>query len=1124
MSFFRSKGAICLTFLLASSSSWAHAQSTFANLGGIVSDPSGAQISDARVTIHEVRTGQSTTVPSRGDGRFEFLNLPPGRYRVEVTDVGFRRFSSEEFDLVARQVQRIDVVLGLATTAVELNVSAAPPIINSLDGSVSDATANRELINSPINYRTFNTSPFQAVYVLPEVLRSQGGPDGRTAVNFNIEGSSWNETDTSVDGIFVGSARRSGANLDTFPSAESVSEMRINAVGNNAEFAQVADISFITKSGVKKFHGSGFYNYNGSFLNANPFVTYNQPNTSTNTRSVNNNLGGSLGGPVFRDRTFFFADYESLHIHQYAAQSAQVFPDAFRSGDFSSLLSGPNPIQLVDPFNGRPYANDIITEPANPVSGVLLSKYFPAPNAGVRNYQFASPAVTTSNQFDTRLDHQLSQRQRLFGRWSYKKLVSSTPVAFPALGDNNVVGNSYGLVASHNVAFSPTLMNEVRFGWTQSNQAVKPISLDHTRALQDLNLNLIATSFPSGVGFPHILIDGFDGISYQREEDLKERNLQFADNVTWVRARHGLKFGFSSLLLKVNEQSSFNGADGLGEFYFRNFIPTKQNASLDGGTGYSVANFYLGLPSAINQDSAGPDWEGVAHQFGLFAQDSWKITPRLTINYGLRWEIHPPFHENHGNITNFDRATGDAVVPDQASLALAAPTFVQSLNGAKLVTAAQAGIPTSLRYTDRKDLGPRFSIAWLPFANSEHTVLRGGYGLYTIRMLGATFNSLTGIHTASALSFYPTTDAITHTPSIIWPNTQDGSGDIGASPLQSFYTANNVHLRDPYTQQWSVTLEHQIGNATSLRATYTGQHASNLILNPNLNQIPFNTTGEGASGAPVNRPYKNWDFLSSRDNGGTNGYNDLTIAVKVDTHALLLNSTYVLASAISNAEGSTGDADFTSEIGRRPSDRFHLDLDRGHQQGIPTNRWITSLTYTDPLISREISLKGQRALHFVASDWQAFLIATYQSGNHLTANTVWNTSGIESPEPNRPDRVAGKDPNAGPHKLEEWFDRSAFSTDAFHNGPDTNYLGRIGNTPVGSFTGPNLFDLDLSLRRNFPLREGLQLALLGQSKNVLNHPAYANPSTNFEDSNFGKVLGVRSASTRTLIVGARVEF
>lgn len=902
----------------------------------------------------------------------------------------------------------------------------------------------------------------------------------------------------------------------------------MNAIGNNAEFAQVADVSMISKNGTNLFHGSAFYNYNGSFLNANPNYF---DKTLVPSRSVNNDFGASLGGPIFRDRTFFFGTFEGLRSHSFASQIASVLPNAFRQGDFSSLLAGSSPVQLMNPFTGNPFPGNVIPQSMiNPVSKVLLDKYFPAPNVpGGNQFVFARPATNDSNQYDIRVDHNFSDRHRLFARWSAKYLTPVGPVQFPALGDSSVVNRPHDLVISYNYTITPNLLNEFRFGWAQSNQLVKPIGIDHKQALADLGLKLTATQFPEGVGFPHIFIDRFDPINFGREEDLKERNLQYADNVSWTLGRHALKFGGVIHQFKVNEQATFNGADNLGEFFFHDVIPNRQNPQLDAGTGYAAANFLLGLPSMIDQDSAGPDWEGVAHQYGFFAQDSWKVSDRLTLNFGLRYEYHPPFRENFGNITNFDRTSknGDAWVPDEASLKLAAPTFVRALHDARLLTAAQAGVPKSLRFADKTDFNPRISFAWLPFSQSTRTVLRGSYGIYTIRVLGAVFNSLTAIHSASAVNYFPTVDTVSHTPTIVWPNTTDSSVDFGVSPLQGFYTANDPHFRDPRSQQWSFTVEHQFSSSATLRATYSGQHATGLAINPNLNQIPFNKTGPtGPEGPPANRPFKSWDYLSSRDNGGSNRYNDLTVQFKVTARSLLVNSTYVLAQALTNAEGSIGDQNFTSEVGDTPSDRFQRNLDWGNQLGIPRQRWVTIFDYTSPLgKGKTLGQNLPAAIQAIAGDWHLFTITTLQTGHFLTAyTTTWNPSGIESPPPTRVDLVNGQDPNSGPRTVNQWFNTKAFSTAAFHDGPNPLFLARIGTSPLGNVGGPGFFSMDLALRRNFHLGERMTLGFLAQAKNALNHANLSDPNMNTDDPNFGRIFGLRQNSARTVILGARLEF
>ena len=1135
------------------------AQSTFASLTGTVRDSSGAVVPQANVSLTEVNTNIVQNTSTDGDGNYIFLNLLPGHYVVAVKRPGFQEFKTEVFELVARQDQRADATLALGAQATQVQVVGAAPIINTENDAVSDATSQVDLINAPLNFRTFNTSPLAAMYVMPQVVGGpRGGPGGgdRTAQEYDIQGASWFMSDVTVDGVWSGSVRRNGTNFDSFPSTDSVSELRIDSVGNAAEYARVADVLVVSKGGTNQIHGAGFYNYNGNSLNANPNVFFNSiVSAPLPSRSVNNNYGVSAGGPIRRNKTFVFGTFEGLKVHQYASTSTQVLQTPWRNGDFSSLLAGSDPIQLMNPYTGQPYQNNQITQSLNPVSSALLTKYEPAPNSGIDRYIFTQPITQDSNQFDIRVDENITEKHRLFARWSQKFFTPTNTTMLPGLGIGSVVIRPKNLVVSYNFVIKPDMLNEFRFGWANENQLVNAVGVDEAKARADLGLNLPAPSFPPGSGFPHFYFGGAaqNIAGFNRLDPLKERNMEFGDNFTWTRGRHTIKFGGVLHRLGVNEQSTFNGADNLGEYFFSNFLPSAQDSSVNAGTGYAGANFFLGLPSSDSLDSAGLDYEGLVYHYGVFGQDSWKVSRRLTIDFGLRWEYNPPFHEKSGNVTNFDRATGNAIVPDTAALAIASQQFLQSLNGAKLLTAAQVGWPVNLRWGYHKDFQPRFGFAWLPFADSTRTVIRGGYGIYTVQELGTTFNSLTGVHTAAEIDYNLNVDtSVTpHVPSAVWPNTTTSLPSYAPSPLQGFGTANDPHLRDPYTQQWNMTVEHQFTNTTSLRVTYTGQHALRLIYNPDLNQIPYNTHGYGTqspapgglpgptfcknpdgSSMPAGacRPYQSWGRLSSRDNGGLLQYNDLTIQFKRNSHSMRLTSTYILAKAMTDVEGCCGNANFVLEGGVAQSDRFNLGLDWGHQFGIPTQRSVTNFDYTSPFGKGEAwGDKLPAAGQAILGGWQLFSITTLASGHHQTVSTGWNPTGRSGQNypGTRADLVSGQDPNAGPHTAAKWFNTAAFTNATMHSGNNTIYLGRQGTSPMGNVVGPGMWDEDLGLRRNLKLNERFTLAVIVQARNLFNHANLGDADGNVDDTtNFGKIFGLRydAAAMRTLILGARLEF
>jgi len=401
------------------------AQSTFANLTGTVRDTSGGVVPHANVSLTEVNTNIVQNTSTDGQGNYEFLNLLPGHYVVAVKLTGFQEFKTTVFELVARQEQRADATLTPAAQATQVQVVSAAPLINTEDAAISDATRNLDLVNAPFNFRTINTSPLAALYIMPEAVKG-GGADGRAATPFDIQGASAAMSDVTVDGTWDGSTRRNGVDFNPFPSTDSISELRIDSVGNAAEYSRVADVLFVTKGGTNQLHGAAFYNYNGNSLNANPNVFFNSTNVQLPSRSVNNDYGVSVGGPIRRNKTFFFGTFEGLKVHQYAGVSTQVFQSAWRTGDFSSLLQGSNPIQLMDPFTGQPYLNNHITEPINSVTNALFTKFIPPPNSGVDRYIFSQPITSDSNQYDIRIDQNITERQRLFGRWSDKYFTPTT--------------------------------------------------------------------------------------------------------------------------------------------------------------------------------------------------------------------------------------------------------------------------------------------------------------------------------------------------------------------------------------------------------------------------------------------------------------------------------------------------------------------------------------------------------------------------------------------------------------------------------------------------------------------------------------------------------------------------
>jgi hypothetical protein len=585
--------------------------------------------------------------------------------------------------------------------------------------------------------------------------------------------------------------------------------------------------------------------------------------------------------------------------------------------------------------------------------------------------------------------------------------------------------------------------------------------------------------------------------------------------VTLVRGRHTLKGGVDIRRFKWTSPAVFTGADDFGVFRFR--------SSLSGGTGNALADFLLGIPAEADQTQAGPDIAGASTHYGFFAQDEWRVGRSVTVNLGLRYDLNLPFKDEELNITNFLRDTpnGDVVVPNEASRALAKPSFTSGLGPARILTAQEAGLPESLRFTDGDNFAPRVGIAWRPGADNR-TVVRAGYGIYTGRILGAVFNSLTAVHTSDNQTYNNTFDPASRTFGFVFPNTFAGDADRGETAVgnQNFSTANDPHFKDPRTQQWSLSLDRELGRSHALRLTYSGRKDTNLTLAPDLNEVRPNTVG--FANLPLSaRPFPNWRRINTRDNGGESSYHDLTLQLRGEaSRGLRYEATYKWAHSSTNIEGTQGAeiGGFTDEINGRTLNRFDPEYTRGPMQSIPDHRVVASVIWALPFLEKNRILGG----------WTVSAIVNVQSGSHLTAYYSSHCgSGTDCRRAEKADAVAGQDPNAGPRTTDQWFNTGAFSTAAFFDAQGRPiFAGRFGDAPNGTIDGPGQFVLDLGLFKDFKIGATSSLRVQVQAANATNHPNLGLPVTNLSSPTYGQITSLAPGTLggRVVVLGARFVF
>ncbi|MGH9659193.1 MAG: TonB-dependent receptor domain-containing protein, partial [Bryobacteraceae bacterium] len=605
---------------------------------------------------------------------------------------------------------------------------------------------------------------------------------------------------------------------------------------------------------------------------------------------------------------------------------------------------------------------------------------------------------------------------------------------------------------------------------------------------------------------------GFLGVGRSREFDQLSRNVQLSDNLTWSRGRHTYKFGADVKLLRLTDNVSFFSGDDLGQY---NFEPRY--------TGNAFGDFLLGIPIRTRVANTSADIIGVTSHYAFFVQDDWKVTPKLTLNYGLRYEVHPPFWDKTLQLANFDRdfAGGRVVVPNEESVRITAPQFRQSIGSTPIVTAAEAGIPRTLRFTDKNNFMPRLGFAWRPWDN--RTVIRGGYGIYSVTVLGAVFYSLVGIHTSDTRTF---DNAIASgRPLLQFPNPFGaGLGTIGAVGTADFRRGNEFHGPDPYAQQWNLTIERDLGWNTGLRVTYQGSHSIKLFMSPDLNQVKPNTAGYGV--ARNSRPYPNWAIVYSRDTGTSAKYNALITEVnRRFSNGFGMQSSWAWSKNLTNATGSNSTG-FAAENGSVPTDRFNLELDYGNSSPTRRHRWTSIFNYQLPYGRTDRgSTAGERVLKGVLGGWELSGIFLFQTGPFLTpitSGTDPSGTNLSSRASNRPDYTGtalGNRPESE-RTLRRWFDPAAFV-----RVPDG--AGRFGNAGPGRLVGPGTRIVSAKLAKKFYITEKTDLQLESTFINLPNHPNYREPALNASAPNFGDITstqGAEGAGSRVLQVGMRFTF
>jgi hypothetical protein len=1135
---------------------WAIGQSTFGGIVGVVKDPSQEAVGNARVTLTSLDDRTQRGANTDANGEFEFVNLKAGRYELEVHSDGFADYKVSSLELDARQSLRLDIALKLAGSTQTVEVSGeAGPVINTENGTIGDTKDFKQLTGLPVNYRGATTSPLAMLATVPGAQQDANG-------NVSVGGGLPSQVQYSVDGSSTVNIRQNGALGNMNPSSELISEFKVTQFNNNAEFAQIGDVTISTKSGSDQFHGSAFEYLQNDAFDAEVWDSGDKPHKAYNT------FGGSLGGPLelpklSKGKTFFFTDFEANRRRFTTDLFLFVPSNAMRQGNFSAL-SAP----LMDPFTGKPYPGNIIPSGSacanprdciNPVAISLLNNYLPAPNINVSaadfgseaNYLQQTPTPSDTNGFDTRLDRTITSKQSMFVRWSWKH-ISAQSLTDTALGTvNNFLPpdqdseHNNNLIVSHNYLITNNLVNEARFGvslWQfQVNFPIEGASAISTLGLTGLDLS----DHPDTGAFPIFNFSDDSGnyspIGRDKDGTTKSQTIQFADNLSWIKGRHTMKFGVDVRHVRYQDLESFGGADDFGAFTFDQGI----------FTGNAFANLLLGLPTKTYVAQSGPDVHAHTIQTGVYAQDEFRLNDRLTLTFGLRWQALPAFVSDLGNLTAFDVRNGGIIIPvgnqprpgflasintcnpadpNNSDDPCGTPTAADAALGcvpvlgaspdmpcAPIEYANQVGLGPGLREFYWKNFQPRLGLAYRPFGNSK-TVVRGGFGIFTMTNLGQLSFNTTNIDVSVVRT---TANSFTSgQPAYQFPSARTADDPSTIAGTGDFYQNTLTNYRDPQSAQWNFTVESELAPAITLRESYLGMSSYRMSQTVDLNQVEPSTIAPN----PSPKPYLNWGRILSTTNSGHVNYNGLQSELNMRARSgLTFQASHVWAKSLGNI-GGDDPTTFNPEIiyGTPAANRFDLAANRGNMADTRRNRFLLSAVYDLPVgQNRKFLSRMNRATDLAFGGWSLSTVSLWETGPYLTPIT---SSSYDPGNLSLSYRGAFQRPDCtGNGNIANLATGSMFNLSAFSPIPS----GPVGDCGVGILEGPGTSTIAAGLSKTFHLNERMRLRFEGTFTNLLNHPNFAPPPTNVTSSSFGIVQNVQTAENsgnRTGQLGLRFEF
>lgn len=1117
----------------------AFCQTITASLEGTVRDATGAVVPGAKVEVTNVATNVTTPLSTGADGRFVAISLPPGTYKVAVTATGFKKAERTGIELRVNQAAQIDLQMEVGAITETLEITAAPPLLDTASAAVGQVIDSRSITNLPLNAR----NPYALVFLAPGVVGNVGFEFNN--VNIAVNGGRPGSNELLVDGIPSSPPLVNPVlGFSVMPSVDAVQEFKVQMNSYSAEFGRSAGgiINLIYKSGTNDLHGSFFEFLRNSKLDANNF--FNNRSGIAIPTFRRNQFGASGGGPVVipklyngRNKTFFFAAYEGLRQGSATSLITTVPTALQRTGDFSQTRNAAGAqVAIYDPvtttrsgtgFVRQPFPGNVVPSTRiDPVAANVV-KYYPAPNqagtaSGANNFAASGTSPLSNNQFDVKVDENVNDRNRFFVRVSHRKLelLPSNLLPPESLVADGWPGSSANQQIFNNAAFDytmnlrPTFLIEFRYGFgrTLVNLIPRSYGFDPTQ----LGLPSYIKSNADALMFPQFAPQDYYTLGSGAYRHNAFETHSWNVNISKVQTNHLLKAGFEARMIRVNNTEAGSAS---GNFSFqRSFTqgPDPNIATAIAGNG--MASFLLGLGSG----QMTKNYKGVATQSTYWAgylADDWRVSRNLTLNLGLRYEIEIPRTERYNRINVFN--------PYVAS-PLASKVGLPDLKGG-LEFVGVDGRSRNQFPSDANNWAPRFGFS---YQAAKNTVVRGGIGIFYAASLRAAGGTVGNFGYRSDTEYFGTLDGVTPYrylrnpfPEGLVPipgNTtglMTGVGSTIGAPMYGDYVV-------PYTENWSFNIQQQLPGSLMIEAGYVGNHGVHLNqcgeADYNLNQLrpeqlalgtqlqqqvknPFygviTSAPLSAATVPLSflmRPFPQFTVINPLYmSGGMSVYHSLQLkAEKRFSSGLSVLAAYTAAKLID-------DYSIISVVGENVASQNIYD--RKGERSISANdvsqRMVLSYVYMLPLgKGRRFGANWNRVADAVLGGWQTNGILTFQTGFPLAiaAQNVSN-SGNQRERPNSNGKSAGL---SGPvvDRLNRYFDTSVFSQPA----PFT--FGNVGRT-LPDARRPGIRSMDFSLFKNFHLVERMSLQFRAEAFNLTNTPQFGGSNTTLGSLAFGVISG-----------------